>query len=500
MANFKWKKDVHAALIVLRSDFVCLDLSSSFRSFLVWFTLALLTISLSSCKKNNKAFDFLEEEPSISAGEVDIVGYTPEDDPVVVAEGKSTTFAVSLGPTAGNEVTYVWKLDDVEVATGSNPFYVLNGSSLTSGSHSLVVEARNTKYGASKTFNVRKNAAPTLTLTTPGATGNSVNVNGSISFSIQAADSDGDSLSYTWKLNGVEAPSVFAVTSSTTTSTAIFSPTLTQVGSGTIKVEVYDGHDTTSYSWGIDVVNPITAVINSYSPTTALVIVTSTGSVDFSISATAKTPTIYSWKLDGVAVGTATNLYTLTGAGLTVGTHTLIAKVEDSDSSDTHTFSIKRNAAPVLSNPLATPSSQVINYGSQMTITIDGTDANSDALNYTWTLNGNPSATLSASNTATGSQVIFQPNVSLTGDHTISVSVTDSTEVANYSWNVSANRFTDACNQLTSGKICTLVGVPSGGSGLNSVDDQTKQKIYFRDVIDDGSGNWVYADSHNNAI
>lgn len=500
MANVKWMKDVHEALTALRSDFVCLNLSSSFRSFLVWFTLALLTISLSSCKKNTKAFDFLEEEPSISAGEVDIVGYTPEDDPVVVAEGKSTTFAVSLGPTAGNEVTYVWKLDDVEAASGSNPFYVLNGSSVTSGSHSLVVEARNTKYGASKTFNVRKNAAPALTLTTPGATGNSVNVNGSISFSVQAADSDGDSLSYTWKLNGVEAPSVFAVTSSTTTSTAIFSPTLAQVGSGTIKVEVYDGHDTTSYSWGIDVVNPITAAINSYSPTTALVVVTSTGSVDFSISATAKTPTIYSWKLDGVAVGTATNLYTLTGAGLTVGTHTLIAKVEDSDSSDTHTFSIKRNAAPVLSNPLATPSSQVINYGSQMTITIDGTDANSDALNYTWTLNGNPSATLSASNTATGSQVIFQPNVSLTGNHTISVSVTDNTETANYSWSVSANRFTDACNQLTAGKICTLVGVPSGGSGLNPVDDQTKQKIYPRDVIDDGSGNWVYADSHNNAI
>ncbi|MBK7842411.1 MAG: hypothetical protein IPJ71_01755 [Bdellovibrionales bacterium] len=290
MANVKWMKKVKENRAAKGSIHSCLILHSCFRSILVSLSFAMLAVSVSSCKKNSTAFDFLEEEPSISAGEVDIIGYTPESDPVVVADGKSTTFAVSLGPTAGAEVTYVWKLDAVEVASSSNPFYVLNGSSVTSGSHSLVVEARNTKYAASKTFNVRKNAAPALSLTTPGATGNSVNVNGSISFSVQATDSDGDSLSYTWKLNGVEAPSLFAVTSSAGTSTAIFSPTLTQVGSGTIKVEVYDGNDTTSYSWGIDVVNPITAAINSYSPTTALVIVTSTGSVAFSISATAKTP------------------------------------------------------------------------------------------------------------------------------------------------------------------------------------------------------------------
>ncbi|MCB0363148.1 MAG: hypothetical protein KDD35_10515, partial [Bdellovibrionales bacterium] len=223
--------------------------------------------------------------------------------------------------------------------------------------------------------------------------------------------------------------------------------------------------------------------------------------MDFSISATAKTPTTFTWTLDGVVIpGMTSALYTQTGAGLTVGNHSLVAKVEDSDSSDSHTFLIKRNAPPVLSNPQAAPLSQAINYKSQMTLSIDGTDANSDAINYTWTLDGGSSGTLSASNTATGSQVIFQPNSSLTGNHTILVSGSDGTEVSTHSWDIVVNRFSDDCNQLGAGKICTLVGVPSVGSGLVPSDDQAEQKIQPRGVIDDGSGNWIYSDSHNHGV
>ena len=464
------------------------------------FLTLILFFSVVSCKKDNSAFDFLEESPSTSAGEVEIVGFTPEEDPVVITGGKSTTFAISLGATAGDHVVYKWTLDGTEMASGASPFFVVNGSNIDIGNHELIADASNGSYSDSKTFHVRKNSQPVISGTSPGITGNAVNIGSSLGFSAIANDADGDPLSFAWKLNGVLAPSLFSVSSSATGSSATLTPTMSQVGSATVSLEVSDGYATSTYSWNVDIVNPTVASINSYSPTAAIVILTATSSVDFSISATAKTPSVYSWTLDSVAVGTSTNLLTLSGAALAVGNHTLVAKIEDSDSSDSHTFVVKRNAPPVLSNQTANPTSLAINYKSQMTLSVDGSDANSDAINYTWTMDGNTSGTLSASNTAGGSQVIFQPTSSLTGNHTISVSATDGTEVTGYSWNINVNRFTDVCNQLTAGKICSLVGIPSVGSGLKPTDDQSQQKIQPRAVIDDGSGNWIYSDSHNHGI
>ncbi len=174
--------------------------------------------------------------------------------------------------------------------------------------------------------------------------------------------------------------------------------------------------------------------------------------------------------------------------------------MNDPDSNDTHDFSVRRNAPPVMSNTTPATTTVKTNYENIRTFSVDVADANSDTLTYTWTLNGIASIYLADSTTGSGTQAIFSPDASLLGTHTIQVVADDGTETAVESWTVTVNYFSNECNNLSAGEICTLVGGPGIGSGLIPGTDDKFIKVYPTDVEDDGNGNLFIADIRSHVV
>lgn len=482
--------------------------NKSLLRFSLQFTLLIFLILSTGCLENSEDFSFLEEPsqsddtttPDVVAPE--ITSYTPTDNPVKMTNASNTTFVVSINPEAGSNVTYTWKLNGALLSSTSNSYYSLNGSALSPGSNNLVVEASNSVGSASKIFNLAKNQAPTVSTQNPAAGGNTVNCGGgTIQLDVTAADPDGDALTFTWKLNGAVHATYFSILTGATSSVNDFTPPCSVAGASTVAVEISDGYDTTTASWSVTVTNPTVAQINGYNPTAATIVIPSTASENFSISATGKDPLAYEWRLNGTAIPGETNSFiNLNAASIPVGTHTLKAVVSDYDSNDDHDFIVKRNAPPVLSNESPTDSTIRMNYQSFKTFTVDGSDGNSDTINYTWTLNDVPSAYLAASSTGSGSQAIFSPDASLIGSHTIKVTASDGTETATQSWTVKVNYFTDACNNLTPGQICTIVGYAGLGSGLNPTTNPQLIKFRPENLLNDGSDNYFISDIVNDVV
>lgn len=468
--------------------------------------ITVVLVALLGCKSEGDGFSFVEEPIDSLDGQLaeppQIVAFTPENDVVRMVDGQAQTFAVTVNSGAGPAVKYEFELANAALATGANPFYLLSGNLAPAGTSEFVIKASNPLGTATKTFVIQKNRKPLVGSTTPAAVGNTVTCGGgSITYNVSASDPDNDNMSFTWKLNGSSIVSGFSVTSTQTTSQNVFSPSCAFSGLVSVTVEIDDGYEKTIATWTTEVVNPSVAQIIAYSPAVDPIIITSTGSQDFSVSATGKSPLVYQWRLDGTPIPGATNaLLTLTAASLSVGNHTVEAVVSDPDSSDSRTFNVKRNAPPVISNPSPNLSSLKINAASIRTFSVDVNDANGDSLTYTWRLNGSTNASLSGSSTGTGTQAIFSPNTDLLGTHTIEVIASDGVETASRSWTVQVNLFSEACNNLAAGQICTLIGSPGLGSGLMPASQGDRIKVYPSDIEEDELGNLFIADHLSDVV
>jgi chitinase len=135
--------------------------------------------------------------------------------------------------------------------------------------------------------------------------------------------------------------------------------------------------------------NDLIVRITSSLPTTQNVTLTNSTSQIFTISAVGKKSITYNWLLDNQLTSTDSS-YELVGSTLTSGNHTLKALASDSSSSDSRTWTVKKNLPPVISSPLPTNSVYKMNYNASKTFSITATDPNSDSLTYVWTLNSVP--------------------------------------------------------------------------------------------------------------
>jgi hypothetical protein len=428
-----------------------------------------------------------------------ISAVSPTSNPVIITNS-TTTFAIGL--SSGNESpSFNFELDNVSVQNSSSPFYNLDGTLLSDGTHTLNVTVSNTISTDSHTFNLVKNSAPNIDLYTPLTLSQSVScTTGDITFEIAASDGDDDDLTFTWLVDGVENLVPFSITTTTTTSEAVFDPDCSLSGTRVITAQVSDGSDTDTQNWTVVISNPQIATIDSYSPTSDPLNMLSTGEQVFSISASGKAPLTYEWKLDTVTIADATtSIYTLTSASLTPGAHTLSVTVNDSDSSDSYTFNILRNASPVISNENPTDSTAKLNYNSTKSYSIDVSDANNDTMTFTWKLDGNIHTQLSSTDLATSSSGLFTPTQSLMGTHTISVEVTDGKETDTHSWEITVNRFSDICNTLEAGEVCTALGpIGFNDGGSSETANAIRGNPYYID--EDSNGNLFVSDSTNHVI
>ncbi|MCO4755795.1 MAG: hypothetical protein KC478_15040, partial [Bacteriovoracaceae bacterium] len=424
-----------------------------------------------------------------------ISSFTPVTDPYTIGS-TSETFAIAV--SGNGSITFDFTLDSISVQSGSSPFYNLNGALLSVGTHTLIATATNSVNSVSHTFNIIKNSAPTVGSFTPPA--GTLNLNCGVdsqAFSIFTSDVNGDAMTYAWTLNGSPAASQFSVVSTVNSSVATFSPTCTLNGSYTLTGTVSDGIDSSSTSWTVIVGNPNVASIDAYSPSLSPVVVLSTTPNQLlTVSATGNPPLVHAWKLDGTNVGTNSASYTFAEA--TAGTYTVDITVTDPGTTDSHSFSVIKNAKPALSNISPTNSSIALNYEATQIFSIDASDANSDSMSYTWKLDGATSSYLVGSPTAGGSQGLFSPDQLVLGQHNISVDVSDGREITTQSWQVTVNRFRNSCNTLAADEICTVLGAPGLGddSGVNSGEATARPHA----IVGDGAGGLFISDVEQHVV
>ncbi len=423
----------------------------------------------------------------------------------------TTNFAVVPKTTDGCALEY--QLNGVTVANDGAAFAEIASSDFTSGTNTLTVTSTGATNSDEHTWTVIKNAPPTCSLQTPSSTGNSVDYVNDFNFSITAADAENDPVTFVWKYDGTLSPSLFTGTSSAGyTSSTTFDPSITQVGTRSITVEVNDSYDTTLCSWTLQVNDPITASITAATPDVLSenpVVITSAGlnsTRTFTVTAVG-TGITYSWLLDGTPIGGAISPALNLTSGLAIGTYALTARVEDAyGNTDTHVFNVKRNAPPELTvvNPAEGVTSR-FNVATFLNYEVTGTDGNLDPITYTWTLDNNTNAYLpSGSNTT-----LYNPanDTGQLGSHVIKVTATDGHEIVEKSWNVDVNQFSNSCNNLNAGQICTLVGHHSIGDGVSvGVSENLNQsqiRIDPRNVIVEvvsGVDNLIFSDEANDVV
>ncbi len=213
--------------------------------------------------------------------------------------------------------------------------------------------------------------------------------------------------------------------------------------------------------------------------------------------------------VDGTTVA-STNSYNLTGAVVTslpgdvgIGNHTVTATASDGTATKSRSWTVKVNGPPVLSNGYSTPPKVAI--GGVLALAVTGTDPNTDPITYTWTISGVASAYLVGSgNTATLTANSSLLALGLAGPITINVTgEDDSGATGSTSFQVEVNAFNSTCNTLSQFQMCTYVGSPTLGDGMDPADPSVSSQIKVAPIalaVDSRNNNIIMADWINNLV
>ncbi|MBL7669232.1 MAG: hypothetical protein JNM39_01990 [Bdellovibrionaceae bacterium] len=402
-----------------------------------------------------------------------------------------------------------WKLNGTTVSTGANFQDFLSSAILTSNTVEAVLA--NSVSTITRSWSVTKNTPPVCQSQTPVSNGNTVDIGNSLAFNMSATDANTDALTYSWALDGSASATFSSVTGVGYNASATFTPGLGQVGLGhAITSTMSDGYDTQACSWTVDVIDPNSAQILSWTPVSSPVVILSNGSAGFTVNATG-TGLTYEWALDGVIqAGMTTSAATFSYSDMSVGNHTLVVTVRDTYTNQaSHTFNIRRNAAPAVSGYSPNVSGITnyrIGYQQSFNFSVTATDGNGDVLSYVWELDNSAAATLVGS----GATAVFSPagNTLLLGPHTVKVVVSDGYESSTTTWSVMVNYFSDECNDLynsastgsNGGRVCTLVGNPSMGHKQDIKSDPTLLRAKPWTYLEIQAGIYAISDHVNHAV
>lgn len=183
---------------------------------------------------------------------VQISSCTPSANPVVIAStGGASTQVLNVAAT-GTSLSYLWRQNGVTIGGATSPALTLTAGGLAVGNYTVVAEVRDAYNNMqSCTFNVKRNAPPVLTTANPSNTSAiRLNYASTIPLSISGSDANGDTISYTWRLDNAASSTLPSGFASTT-----FNPnsTLGLVGAHTISVTASDGVETATVSWPTEV-------------------------------------------------------------------------------------------------------------------------------------------------------------------------------------------------------------------------------------------------------
>ncbi len=146
-------------------------------------------------------------------------------------------FIQDPGWTGSRSVT-IYANDSTNLMTPSNQFTLTVNASSGGGNPPSQPPGGGNNGTSNNTGN---NSAPVIVSKTPSATSVTITVGGSMTFSVGASDPNNNTLTYTWKVNGV--------TQNVNTNQYTFTPT--GEGNYDIMVQISDGANIVTSSWGI---------------------------------------------------------------------------------------------------------------------------------------------------------------------------------------------------------------------------------------------------------
>ncbi len=490
-----------------------------FRSYSL---LVLILFALVSCKGSDSTggfagLDAIDPPPPVttdpdSVSVVEIIEFTPVSTPVILLSSGTQVFGVVVNAGSG-DVNFKFFLDNVLVKNGTSPFYELSSLVINSGPHILKVVATNSLGSAEKSFNIIRNSPPIVSLASSTPTTIACGLD-SFQLNVSGFDANGDPLTFSFLLNGSTHPNLVG-TSTPSTAEAVFTPPCTLNGTNSVTIRATDiNGEYGEYSASVLVTNPNIATIDAYSPLDPIVTLASNQNGIFTVSASGNPPLGYTWTITpGGVIGSCTGATcTITAGSFTPGVYNLNISVVDAlASSDDHDFSIVINGAPSIQTALpGTGETFKMDCSTAKNFQVSFTDGNfpsSPAQTYTvtWLLNGNPSGSigsvLNSSVSPMVSTATFSPNCnpSLLGDQEIRAVVSDGIEQVQASWTVRTNYFSDTCNNLLPGRVCTLAGT-TGMPIYQLPADEQKVRIFPRSVRADGNHGYFIVDERYRSI
>ncbi len=251
-----------------------------------------------------------------------IDGQTPAS-PVAVNEGGVINMQTFAHDEDGDALTYSWFINGTLAGTGSTYAFVTNYNSAGTYTVQCTVSDGNLNASTQWSVNVLNvNRPPTIISRIPSYTYPTMYEGDMMTLSVTATDPDGDSIIYSWFLDGV----LF----DTGNSSISYCPDFESAGGHTIVCYVSDGTLQTSTYWSLTVYNmngpPVLYPIPSTNPTmyAGTNLTFSSGAVDPDGDALN-----YTWRVDGVIVAYSTTFDYLPSI-VSVGTHVVNVTVCDS--------------------------------------------------------------------------------------------------------------------------------------------------------------------------
>jgi hypothetical protein len=362
----------------------------------------------------------------------------PSEPEVVMHEDTTSSFSVNPTNYDRSELTFGWTLDSATIAGADSSEYEYFADFNSSGSHRLTVTVRDQMDPTLHTdftwyltvLNV--NRPPVIDTYEPDRYWQvNESQDGSVIFTVDASDPDGESLTYTWYVNSQY------VAGGTDSYEMLFD--FTSAGYHEISVNIEDTVETVTNTWYLQIINVNRPpVLLSFDPEQELTVdETSYGTLYLSISVYDPDGDYmtYEWTQDEqVQYGYRSSSFTFQYNHESAGEYVVRVSASDSEHSVGFAWLIEVldvNVPPTISsaNPYRSLYYNEVDNGS-IDMSVSAYDPEGEAITYKWFVDD---LEIPGANET---QFTFRYGFDSEGTHYVNVSVSDGQDEANYTWTV----------------------------------------------------------------
>lgn len=351
-----------------------------------------------------------------------------------------------------------WKINGTNLGTGNFVDLYSNNSNLNAApsSNSITATLNNGIHSPyTKTWSVVKNSAPTCLSQSPATlTGNTIAIPNSMSFGIIAGDSNGDTMTFNWKVNGLNPAGVIGTpTNSGSASLISFTPSGGNIGTNNLTVDINDGYDTTQCAWQATVTGDCSISGGLPSNASSVRVASASSTLTAFDVYTSSAGCSVVWTLNGAPLSGSSGTQNILSSQLVANSalptgNILSATVQNGINSSSRTWNIKKNTPPTCTPTPINSATIFAGVGVAKTFSVVTNDFESDSLSISWLYNNaNPGSLITSSATGNTGTGVFTGTVSSQTTSTISAVLDDTYDTTRCTWDVQT---VDACSVASS--------------------------------------------------